>query len=126
MSPPASTHSGLETKLFTKDTLIDGRPAQIECFALHGQTLTGSGSLLKVVSLEDEWYDDVSDPVAIVDALRRRDAPQADLFTFWQRVPDLEQKYPFYSEQEDLAVLPIDSFDHWWKAQIRPRVRTLI
>jgi hypothetical protein len=49
-----------------------------------------------------------------------------DIFTFWQRVPDVEPRYPFYFEWEDLAVLPIKSYDHWWNHQIKSPLRNKI
>jgi hypothetical protein len=49
-----------------------------------------------------------------------------DLLTFWQRMPDVEPKYPFHLEWDQIAVLPVKSYDHWWKNQIKSRVRNQI
>ncbi|MBV8585989.1 MAG: hypothetical protein JO308_06855, partial [Verrucomicrobia bacterium] len=51
---------------------------------------------------------------------------KADIFTFWQRPPDVEPKYPYYRESEDIAVLPLQGYEHWFKHQIKCRVRNLI
>jgi hypothetical protein len=49
-----------------------------------------------------------------------------DIFTFWQRLPDVQPRHSFPIEWEELAVLPIRSYDHWWKNQIKSRTRNLI
>ncbi len=77
-----------------------------------------------MVALEDEWYEDVDDPARVVDLLRDHSEITPDIFTFWQRLPDIEPKYPFYQEWEDIAVLPVKSYDHWWNNQIKSRVRS--
>jgi hypothetical protein len=111
---------------FVKDTLIRGKPAQVECIELGGQTYSITRGALTVVSLEDEWYEDVHDPAAVLDALRTNTDVKTDLFTFWQRFPDVVPNYPFYQEWEHLAVLPVQSLEHWFSHQIKSRVRTSV
>lgn len=111
---------------FNKESLINGKPNQIECVEICGQTFTVNRGLLTTVSLEDEWFEDIEDPKAVIDALKTIPHLKADLFSFWQRIPDIEPKYHFYQEPEDLAVLSITTFDHWWNRQIKSRVRSLI
>ena len=48
------------------------------------------------------------------------------MFTFWQRFPDTVPKYQFHQESEQIAVLPIQSLDHWFSHQIKSRVRTSV
>ena len=49
-----------------------------------------------------------------------------DLFTFWQRLPDTEPRFQYHMEWEEIAVLPVKSYDHWFKQQIKSRVRNQI
>ena len=58
MTSPASRASDT----FLKDALVSGRPAKVECVELDGQTYSITRGPLTVVSLEDEWYDDVAIP----------------------------------------------------------------
>ena len=81
---------------------------------------------MTVVRLEDEWYEDVPDPAAVIEALRANPNVGADIFTFWQRLPDVEPKYDFHTESEHIAVLPITDHDAWFNQQIKSRVRTSI
>jgi hypothetical protein len=113
-------------RLFMKDTLIKGRPAQIECVEVLGQTYSIERGAVTVVGLEDDWYEDVHDPEAVLAAIKAHPDIKADLFTFWQRVPDLEPKYSYHREWVDIAAMPITSYKHWWDNQIKSRTRSLI
>src|SRR5689334_3154583 len=121
---PSSASQASET--FLKSALISGRPGLIECVELDGQTYSITRGAVTVVSLEDEWYEDVRDPAAVIDALRTNANVNADLFTFWQRFPDVTPKYSFHQECEQIAVLPIQSLEHWFNHQIKSRVRTSV
>jgi hypothetical protein len=112
-------------RAFSKDTLEAGQPAQISCVELEGQTYTISGAPLRVIRLEEEWYEDVHDPARVVDALNHGSI-RGDLFTFWQRIPETEPRFDYVTEWEELAVLPLQSFNHWWDHQIKSRTRNLI
>jgi hypothetical protein len=120
---PLSPASSL--RMFEKDTLVKGQPAQIECAEICGQTYAITRGPLTVVSLEDEWYEDVLDPEAVIASLRDQNDIKADIFTFWQRLPNLEPRYGFYRESEDIAVLPAN-YDRWFNHLIKSRVRNLI
>jgi hypothetical protein len=83
------------------------------------------GRLLKTVRLENEWYEDLTDPDAFLDALRTSGV-KADLFSFWQRFPNTTRQFDHAVEWEDLAVLPVHSFEEWWDGRIKSRTRGLI
>jgi hypothetical protein len=112
--------------IVSKETIVNGRPGKISCLEIAGQTYAITRDVVNVVSLEDEWYDDVRDPIAVLDILSKSSGFKPDIFSFWQRVPDVEPRHPFHTEWEELAVLSITSYEHWWKNQIKSRVRTLI
>ena len=110
---------------FSKQSLVNGQPAEIECLEIGEQTYSLSRGLATAVHLEDEWYEDVPDPESVVSALRGSRI-KADIFTFWQRLPDIEPRFGYFRESESIAVLPITTFDHWWNKQIKSRTRNLI
>jgi hypothetical protein len=112
------------TGLFAKELLIKGQPKQIECLEISGQTYSIARGPLTVVKLEDEWYDDVKDPARVAEILRSSKDVKPDLFTFWQRLPDVEKRYPFYCEWEHVAAMPVKTYADWFNRQIKPRVRT--
>ena len=75
------------------------------------------GGFMKTARLKDEWYGVVENPESLIKALRQNNV-KADLFTFWQKLPDTERKYSFYMEYEELAAIPIQSYDNWFQKQI--------
>jgi hypothetical protein len=113
-------------QLISKETLVKGKPAKIECVEIAGQIYAINKGAVTVLGLEDEWYEDVRDPESVIKTLVDNPKIRPDIFTFWQRLPEIEPKYSFYTEWEDLAVLPIQSYDYWWNHQIKSRVRSLI
>lgn len=121
----SSASTTLRPPVFTKEALVKGQPAQIRCLDLHGQTFVVEGSFLRTVGLEDDWYEDLQNPEAVIQTLR--ESPRRpDLFTFWQRMPDVAPRHAYHTEFVEIAVLPIKSYDDWWKNQIKSRVRNQI
>lgn len=112
--------------VFVKETLVKGQPARIECVEIAGQIYSLTRGLTTVLRLEDEWFSEVRDPQAVIDAIRRRDVPTPDVFTFCQRLPNIEPRFDFPIEFESIAALPIQTYEHWWKKQIRDTARNKI
>ena len=82
------------------------------------------GKLVRIARIDGDKYNTPADPAAMLDALRKS-GKRIDLFTFLQRVPETEPKYSYPMEWDNLAVLPVSTFDNWWNHQIRsyPRNR---
>ena len=116
------TESKLE--VFNRETLIKGKPTQVECVEIDGQTFTITKGPLTVVQLQDEWYEDVRDPEFVIDVLMNSAEFKPDIFTFWQRVPNVEPQYQYHTEWESIAALPVQSYDHWFNKQISSRLRS--
>jgi hypothetical protein len=112
--------------LFNKDVLIKGQPGQIECVDILGQTFTVTKGPITVLSLEDEWYEDLHDPEAVIAALKEQSDVTADVLTFWQRLPDITPKFKYHQEWEEIAVLPSTSYADWFNNRIKSRVRSQI
>lgn len=113
------------SSLYPKETLVAGHRATIRCMDVGDQVYTLCGGLVRVLQLEDEWYEDVNDPAAVLAELRHAPA-RIDLLSFWQRYPDVEPRFPYHLEWQDIAVLPIESYAAWWEQGIKSRVRSLI
>lgn len=91
--------------------------------------LTISGRVIRTARLTDEWYRDVEDPELLIERLkaeRRKGQLNADIFTFWQRLPEINRKYNYFTEWESIAALPIKDYTFWWERQINPKVRNMI
>ncbi len=83
------------------------------------------GRLLRIARLERERHEGLADPEAVLDGLQRYPY-KADLFTFVQRLPETKPKYSYPMEWDNLAVLPISTFDHWWKKQVDNKTRNMV
>ncbi len=110
---------------FSKDTLIDGKPATQQCIEIDGQTFTVTGGLLRTVALEDEWFEDIKDVETVINTLTNSGF-NSDLLTFWQRLPNIELKYPYHVEWESIAALKIKDFDYWWNKQAKGTTRNMV
>jgi len=80
------------------------------------------GRLLRIARLSLDKYDSVDDPAAMRDALGRCGV-RVDLFTFMQTLSETSPKYPYPIEWDNLAALPVSTFDRWWSEQADRRAR---
>lgn len=113
-------------RVFTKETLVNGVPASINCVEVGGRLFSVGGAPVRVARLEDEWYEDLDEPAGVIEGLRGNREVRADLLTFVQRLPHTEPRFSYYFEWEDIAALPVSTYEHWWKSQIKSRVRNQI
>lgn len=86
------------------------------------RALVINGRVCRVAHLDAEDYKFPADPEAVVAALRESKAP-VDLFTFMQKLPETAPRYPYPVEMDNMAVLPVTTFDNWWSKQIGFKAR---
>ncbi len=125
MLKTTALNSPLPTHVFVKETVIDGKDVRLDYAKINGQTYSVTRGLVRVISLEDDWCEDIDDPAAVIAALNNSDI-RADIFTFWQRLPDLQPKYSYTMELDSIAALPIKSYSFWWEKQIERKVRNKV
>jgi hypothetical protein len=89
-----------------------------------GKEIKVQGRLIRTALIEGEKWECPDDPDAMIEGLRKS-GTRIDLFTFLQQLPETTPKYAYPMEWDNLAVLNISTFDHWWTQQIRsyPRNR---
>lgn len=83
------------------------------------------GKLLRIAHLDGEGYQFLEDPEAALGTIRRS-GRRIDLFTFIQKVSDTSPKYSYPMELDNMAVLPVSTFDHWMTKQIDFKVRNKV
>lgn len=92
---------------------------------LCGKEIKISGQLIRTARIA-EGYESADDPEALVEALKKL-SPRVDLFTFVQNLSEPLPKYNSYvMEWENLAALPISTFDNWYTKQIKPAARNKV
>lgn len=94
-------------------------------FTVDDKHLSVTGSWLKTAQLIDEWHVDITDPASFSKALSKSQV-SADLFSFWQRPPDIEPRFNYYYEWDPIAVLPVTTYDHWLKKQLNSKTRNML
>src|SRR2546425_8971952 len=104
---------------------IDGEHITADSVRVNSNVLIVTGRTLRVARIKDEIYEDINDPESIIKTLRDI-KPRADIFTFWQRLPETTPKYDYFMEWESIAVLPIKSYDNWLQGQIGQDTRKLV
>jgi hypothetical protein len=83
------------------------------------------GALVRTIVAKEEWDVDIDVPEAVIAELKFRNVG-ADLFTFMQRLPLSAPKYPYWAETENVAAIPISSYEHWWVMQVSQEARNKI
>jgi hypothetical protein len=91
---------------------------------IGGREIKIQGWLIRIARLDADKYQFLDDPEIVLDGLRKSET-RVDLFSFLQRLPETSPKFAYPMEWDNLAVLPVSTFDHWLKKQIRfaPRGR---
>lgn len=82
------------------------------------------GRFIRMAGVAADTYEFVEDPYPVLEAMTSS-GERIDLFTFMQRLPDTSPKHPYPMEWDNLAVLSLSTFDHWWTKQINDKTRNM-
>jgi len=77
-----------------------------------------TGSWLKLARLDGDKFTFPKDPEGLVSSLRKC-PPRVDLLTFMQGLSDKSPDLGYPVEMDNLAVVHVSTFDHWWSKQLR-------
>lgn len=92
---------------------------------ITGKEVCIRGKLIRIAFLDGEGYQFLEDPRAAVAHLRNS-GTSIDVFTFVQRIADTKPKFDYHMEWDNLAVLPVSTFDNWMAHQINFKVRNKV
>jgi hypothetical protein len=104
----------------THEVSIKGKIHQLPALRLDDVMIITKGNYLHVAEIFDEYWlpvERLPDPHRVLAELQTVEC-QPDLFTFAQRVPDTEPRFPFHMELDNVAVIPLSSYDEWFGKQI--------
>ena len=93
--------------------------------SIGGKEVLITGKLLKTAQLRSEYFVRLDDPNTFVEQVRNAGV-RADMLTFVQDVNDRTPKYPFRSEPDRMAVLPITTYDNWFTKQLYNKPRNTL
>jgi hypothetical protein len=92
---------------------------------VDGTELKVSGRLVRIARIEGDKYEFLDDPEPLIEAIRRC-GTRVDLFTFMQRLPETEPRHRYPLEWDNLAAVPVTTFDAWWKDQVDNKTRNMV
>jgi hypothetical protein len=84
---------------------------------IAGANIKVQGRLIRIGRIVGDKYKFLDDPEVVLNGLRES-AARVDLFTFMQRLPDTSPKFAYPMEWDNLAVMPVSTFENWWAQQI--------
>ncbi len=87
-----------------------------------GREVIVQGQLCRVAHLDADDYKFLDDPESAMIQLRKSGI-RIDIFTFMQKLPETTPKYKYPMEWDNMAVLPVTTFENWWTKQIGFKAR---
>lgn len=70
-----------------------------------------------ILQFKEEWDIDVDDPEAVIKKIKALGI-KADIFSFQQRLPYSKPYFNYYMEWDNVAAIPISTYEHWLKHQV--------
>lgn len=93
--------------------------------SVENKDLSVVGIFPRILKLEAEYFEWISDPDTCIDQLKSMDTG-GDIFTFIQTLPDATPRYNFHVEYDSVAMLKISTYEEWWKNQINDKTRNMV
>lgn len=90
-----------------------------------GKQMAVEGRLIRIARMDAESFSFLDDPNAAVEALQRGES-RVDIFTFVQNLSDPKPRYNYPMEWDNLAAVPVSTYDNWLSKQINFKVRNKV
>lgn len=103
-----------------QEVSVKGRLQGFPAYNLGEALIIIKGQFLKIAEIFDECWVPVHtlpDPTSVLEYLQTIDQ-KPDLFTFAQRVPDSKPRFEFHMELDNMAVIPVSTYEDWFCKQI--------
>jgi hypothetical protein len=114
-------------KASTSEISIKGKTKHLSVLSVMGKEIYRTGKFIHIARIKDEIYgDDLEEPENIINTLYNNRDFKADIFTFWQGLPPNKPRLPFHMEWDNIAALPVTTYDYWLKEQVHRMVRKSI
>lgn len=102
----------------TAEIKVKGQPVVVPAVEIGGRTVLSRGKWIRTAVIHDQDVvegDPVKDPPRFIAALKQSGL-KADVFTFFQRPPDLKPRHPYHYDWKNYAAVPVTTFEAWWEA----------
>ena len=98
---------------------VKGRWIAVPSVDVNGKKLIARGGWLKTAFVRGEEMAEreLENPELYINKLRSdaKDVLKADIFTFTQKLPATQPKYPYPMEWESVAAIHLVNFKEWWE-----------
>jgi hypothetical protein len=81
-----------------------------------------TGKIYRKVRVKGEWDKDIHNPEVLIHELKSKNI-RADVFIFMQRLPHTKPAFHYRMEEDNIAAIPISTYEQWWTNQVNRRVR---
>src|SRR5262245_27911509 len=99
---------------------VRGKPVNVPSVCVADRRVIVRGRFLRIASVyDDEWIagEPVVDAHAMVAEIRASGL-KADLFTFAHRLPNVEPRYSYPTDWDNVAAVRVTSFKDWWENRL--------
>lgn len=99
---------------------VKGKVRSASALKMGDHIIVTSGRFVRTAKVFDAYWLEAAKlppPSTVIEALRRLDAPP-DLFTFTQRVPYTQPQFDYYHQWDNVAAIPVSTYEHWLQKQI--------
>jgi hypothetical protein len=111
----------------TLEICVKGKYFTVLALSVKGQNIILSGRFIRVaiVHAEDWLETELEDPEECIKQLKgcHPDGLKADIFTFTQKLPASEPKYPYPVEWDSVAAIRLTNFTEWWETKLPQETR---
>jgi hypothetical protein len=104
---------------------IKGKKTKVTEYFIDNKKFVIKGKIVKTVLLKDEWFDEIESPNFVVDELKKINV-KIDLFSFVQRLPETQPKFDFHFVWDNVAAIPVETYEKWITTQIKRQARNKI
>lgn len=99
---------------------MGGKWIKVPSARIEDKNVVVTGRFIKMAEVHDEvWLEGqvVNDPERFVRDLKASNL-KADIFTFSQKIPETQPKYQYHLEWDNVAAIPITTFEEWWEKRL--------
>ncbi len=99
--------------------------AQVRSATVCGLPVILSPGFARVATIHDHWRFDVNEPDQMAEEIKRSGLG-AHLFSFTQRLPHVEPRFAYAYKLDNIAALPISTYEEWWHKHASPTARNKV
>src|SRR5208283_5106927 len=106
-------------KMEAAEIKIKGKTVRVPSARIDGKTVVVRGKWFMMAAVQDEeWLSgEVDEPAFFVEQIKQK-RMKADVFTFCQKLPHIEPEHPYYMEWDNVAAIPVTTFQEWWEKRL--------